>query len=118
MININLYIDNTLIGIGNLSYVDESSWGLWNKTIDRCTYTDICINESCYRNAVEFCYKDRVTDWLPGSRQVQLNIPVYIDSVPVGEAQLMYTDTYGMNITLLIAILLIVILMASRHRRR
>jgi hypothetical protein len=117
MISVDLYIDNVLLGSGSLSYIDESAWGLWSKTVDRCTYTDICIDESCYSSAIEFCYTDKVTDWLPGSQQVQLSVPVYIDSILAGEAQLTYTDTYGMNIIPLIAILLIAILVASKRRR-
>ena len=105
MINVNLYIDDMLIGSGSLSYTDESSWDLWNKTVDKCTYTDICVNEMCYSKAVEFCYTDKVTDWLPGSQQVQLAIPVYIDNVVAGDAQVTYTDTYGMNILVLLAII-------------
>jgi hypothetical protein len=117
MINVNLYIDDMLVGSGSLSYTDESSWGMWNKTVDKCTYTNICVNGICYSEAVEFCYTDKVTSWLPGSQQVQLTIPVYIDNVVVGEAQVTYTDTYGMNILVLIAVIVFVLFIMKSHRR-
>jgi len=116
MINVNLYIDDTLIGGGSLSYADESSWGLWNKTVNKCTYTDICVNEICYSKAVEFCYTDKVTDWLPGSQQIQLAIPVYIDNVVAGGAQVTYTDAYGMNVLVLLAIIAFVLYITKRRQ--
>jgi hypothetical protein len=117
MINVNLYIDDVLVGSGSISHTDESAWGLWNKTVDKCTYTDICIDGSCYSSAVEFCYTDKVTSWLPGSQQVQLTVPVYINNAVAGKAQVTYTDTYGMNMLVLVAVIAFVLFIVGSRRR-
>jgi hypothetical protein len=118
MIDVSIYVDNVQVGSGNLSYIDTADWGLLPVTESRCTYTDICFDNLCYSNAVTLCYEDKVTDWLPGSRQVQLSAPVYIDDEVAGEAQLTYTDTYGMSILVLITLLILALYFGSRLGRR
>jgi hypothetical protein len=116
MIDVIIYVDNVPIGSGNLNYMDTANWGLLPRTESRCTYTDICLDSLCYSNAVTLCYEDKVTDWLSGSQQVQLSTPVYIDNEVAGEAQLVYTDTYGMSILTLLAIIAFVLYIIKGRR--
>jgi hypothetical protein len=117
MISITVLIDDIEVGSGELDYTDVTSWGLWSKTEVRCTPQDLCTNDTCFSSAVEFCYPDKVTDWLPGSQQVTINIPVYINDTVAGEAQVTYTDSYGMNILPIIVILVLILLMAGSRKR-
>lgn len=118
MIPITVLINGTQIGSGELNYIDIANWGLWNKIETRCMLQDLCIDDNCYSNAVEFCYSDKVTDWLPGTQQVTINIPVYIDDIVAGEAQITYTDSYGMNILVLLALITLTLYIMSRPARR
>jgi hypothetical protein len=117
MIPITVLLDGIQVGDGELNYIDTASWGLWNKTETRCTLQNLCIDNTCYSNAVEFCYSDKVTDWLPGIRQATINVPVYIGSAIAGEAQITYTDSYGMNILILLALVILILYIISRSRR-
>jgi hypothetical protein len=118
MIPTTVLIDDIQVGSGELNYVDVASWGLLPKAENRCTYTGICFDSLCYSSAIMFCYEDKVASWLPGSQQVKVTAPVYIDNEAGGEAQLVYTDTYGMSILVLIALIALALYIMSRSTRR
>jgi hypothetical protein len=117
MIPVTVFVNDIQVGSGELNYTDMASWGLWNKTETRCTPQNLCIDDNYYSNAIEFCYPDKVTDWLPGAQRKTINIPVYIDNIVAGEAQITYTDSYGMNILPVVAILAFILLAGSSRGR-
>jgi hypothetical protein len=118
MIPVTVFVNDIQVGSGELNYTDMASWGLWNKTETRCMPQDLCIDNNCYSNAVEFCYPDKVTDWLPGAQQVTINIPVHIDDIVAGEAQVTYTDSYSMNILVPLALIALTLYIVSRSVKR
>ena len=111
-IPISLFIDDELIGSGNLIYSDESKIALLNQAKRICDETPIVDGNDEEIGAIEYCHDDIVSSWLPGARTVKYDGPAYDDRGNViGHASFEHEDRYSMSLAIPLAVLLLLILL-------
>jgi hypothetical protein len=59
-VDVSLQIDSNPIGSGTIVYLDDSAPSLTELKIDRCVSQQLCFNNTCFDNAVDFCYTDTI----------------------------------------------------------
>ena len=114
-IPISLYIDEELIGSGNLLYSDESKITLFNQSNYVCDETPIVDENGTEIGTVEYCHEDLLSSWIPGTRKVKYDGPVYDDRGEIiGYASFEHEDRYNMSLVVPLAAFLFILLLTRR----
>ena len=94
-----VYIDNEYVGYGSVVYEDESAVQLVDTVKYKCVKQPLCIDSECYSDVIEFCYEDKVSQWLGGLEVKMIKTDVYdAEGNVVGEAVLSLYDSYGASV--------------------
>ena len=59
-VDVSLQVDSASIGSGTIVYLDDSAPSFTELKIDRCVPQQLCFNNTCFDNAVDFCYTDTI----------------------------------------------------------
>jgi len=98
-IPVTVYLDNEYIGYGSITYEDESAVQPADTIKYKCVKQQLCIDSNCYSDAIEFCYEDKVSQWLGGLEVKMIKTDVYdAEGNVVGEAVLSLYDSYGASV--------------------
>ena len=94
-IDVQVFVDSDAIGSGVIEYIDDAVTSTQELYKDRCVAQTICIDSECYENGVIFCYRDTLAKNLGGVDETVLKVPIEVDGVVVGEAELPFIDAYA-----------------------
>jgi hypothetical protein len=103
---VSIYIDEALIGSGDLAYNDVSSPALTPLTVHHCDDTLVHVDDVAV--PLLLCWDDTVALGFGGAVERELNIPVYVNDVLVGSATVKLSDSHSTDlITVLISVAMI-----------
>jgi hypothetical protein len=106
---VSIYIDEVLIGSGDLAYNDVSSPALTPLTVHHCDDTPVHVDDVAV--PLLLCWDDTVSTPLGGVTERELNIPVYVEDVEVGSATVKLSDSHSSSlITVLVSVPMILLL--------
>jgi hypothetical protein len=88
-------MDSEAVGSGTIEYIDDAVPSTQELYKDRCVAQALCIDSTCYSNAVGFCYRDTLARNQGGVDEATLKIPVEVDGAVAGEAELPFIDAYA-----------------------
>jgi hypothetical protein len=88
-------MDSEAVGSGTIEYIDEAVASTQELYKDRCVAQALCIDSTCYSNAVGFCYRDTLAKNQGGVEEAVIRVPVTVGDTQVGEAELEFTDAYA-----------------------
>jgi hypothetical protein len=88
-------MDSEAIGSGVIEYIDDAVASTIQEYEDRCVAQALCIDSTCYDNAVDFCYRDTLAKNQGGVEEAVIRVPVMVGDTQVGEAELEFTDAYA-----------------------
>jgi len=126
-IDVVVQVDSEVIGSGVIEYIDDAVSSTRELYRDRCVAQVLCIDSECYDNGVIFCYTDTLAKNRGGVAETTLRVPVEMDGVVVGEAELPFVDAYGAVVSpappawlayLLVFIVIVLIIVAYIAERR
>jgi len=104
---VDVYLGDTLLGSGIITYTDAFEPKLFDSYVDRCSTNNVCIGESCFD--MDFCYKDYIARGLGGSDSYYVEADIYLGQDLVGSAYIPVTDSYSYS-AIAVALFLILIL--------
>jgi hypothetical protein len=103
---VSIYIDDVLVGSGELAYNDMSSPVLTPLTVHHCDDTPVHVDGVTV--PLLLCWDDMVSTPLGGVTERELNTPVYVNGVKVGSATVKLIDSHSSSlITVLLAVVMI-----------
>jgi len=119
-IDVVIQMDSETIGSGAIEYIDDAVPSTQELYKDRCIAQTLCIDSECYDNGVIFCYTDTLAKNQGGVAETTLRVPIEVDGIAVGEAELPFIDTYAGVIQLaplnvlatLLALMMLIVLFA------
>jgi len=114
-INVQVFVDSDTIGSGTIEYTDDAVPSFTELYMDRCVPQTLCIDSECYKDGAVFCYRDTLAKGQGGVAETTLSIPIEVDGVTAGEAELPFIDAYAgviqvAPLTQLVSVLVLVLL--------
>jgi hypothetical protein len=96
-VEVSLQVDTANIGSGTIVYIDDSAPSSTELKIDRCVSQQLCFNNTCFDNAVDFCYTDIIASCGCGVLSTTLSGDVVFKETGevVGSFAIPFTDTYS-----------------------
>ena len=94
-IDVVIQMDSETIGSGTIEYIDDAVTSTQELYKDRCVAQTICIDSVCYDNGAVLCYRDALAKNQGGVDETTLRIPIEVDGIAVGEAELPFIDAYA-----------------------
>jgi len=94
-IDVVIQMDSETIGSGTIEYIDDAVTSTQEFYKDRCVAQTICIDSECYENGAVLCYRDTLAKNQGGVDETTLRIPIEVDGIAVGEAELPFIDAYA-----------------------
>jgi len=90
---VSIYVDDALVGEGEIAYNDMSYGHPSILIIHHCDETPITIDDK--EATLVMCWDDTVSHIFQGTIERELQLPVYINDVAVGEARIKISDSYS-----------------------
>jgi hypothetical protein len=90
---VDVYLGDTLLGSGIITYTDAFEPKPFDSYVDRCSTNNICIGESCFD--IDFCYRDYLAKGLGGSDSYYVQADIYSGQDLIGSAYIPVTDSYS-----------------------
>ena len=112
---VEVYINDTLVGSGELAYSDISENALAPYSVFHCDETPIIIDSDVV--TLSFCWEDTATQVLSWTSRKKLTAPVLLDSEPVGTATIEIVDEAGTSLLGLVAVALVVLAVGLMIKR-
>jgi hypothetical protein len=112
---VEVYINDTLVGSGELAYSDIAENALAPYSVFHCDETQMIIDSDVV--ALNFCWEDTATQIISWTSRKKLTVPVLLDSEPVGTAVIEITDEAGTSLLGLVAIALVVLIVGLMIKR-
>jgi len=88
-----VYVDDALVGEGEISYNDMSYSYPSILIIHHCDETPLYVDDK--EASLLLCWDDMVSHYLQGTVEKELQLPVYVGDVFVGEARIKVSDSYS-----------------------
>jgi hypothetical protein len=107
---VEVYINDTLVGSGELAYSDISESALAPYSVFHCDETPVYIDSDVV--TLSFCWEDTATQILSWTSRKKLTVPVYLDSEQIGTATVEILDEAGGSLLGLVAVALAVLVVA------
>ena len=120
-VEVSLQVDTANIGSGTIVYIDDSAPSSTELKIDRCVSQQLCIDGTCFDNAVDFCYTDIIASGGGGLLTTTLSGDAVFKETGevIGSFSIPFTDTYStvtvtaINIQPIIWIILLLLLLLT-----
>jgi len=119
-VEVSLQVDTASIGSGTIVYIDDSAPSPTELKIDRCVSQQLCLDNTCFVNVVDFCYTDTIASGGGGLLTTTLRGDVILNEVGViGSFEIPFTDIYSavygavINIQPIIWIILLLLLLLT-----
>jgi hypothetical protein len=106
-----IYVDDMLVGSGELAYNDMSSPALTPLTVHHCDETPIYVDGVTV--PLLLCWDDTVALGFGGAVERELNIPVYVGDVEAGSAVVKISDSYSADLTTVLLTVAMISLLAG-----
>ena len=90
---VSIYIDDVLVGSGEIAYNDASYETPLGLRIYHCDETIIYIDDRAF--TLKLCWDDIVSDYSGGIIERQLWLPVYLDDIVAGSASIRISDSFA-----------------------
>lgn len=113
---VEVYINDTLVGSGELAYSDISENALAPYSVFHCDETQMIIDSDAV--TLSLCWEDTVAHILPWSFKRKLTVPVYLDSEQTGTAVIEITDEASGSLLGLVIIALIILIVSLALKKR
>jgi hypothetical protein len=113
--SVEVYIDNTPVGSGELVYSDVSENALAPYTMFHCNETPVYIDSDIV--TLSFCFEDTVTQIISWTSRKKLTVPVLLDSEQIGTATIEIVDEAGTSLLGLVAVALVVLIVGLMVKR-
>jgi hypothetical protein len=120
-VDVSLLVDSASIGSGTIVYLDDSAPSLTELKIDRCVSQQLCFNDTCFDNAIDFCYTDTIASDGGGLLTTTLSGDAVLKETGevIGSFTIPFTDIYStvtniaVNMQPLIWIILLLLLIGT-----
>jgi hypothetical protein len=108
---VSIYVDDVLVGSGELAYNDVSSPALTPLTVRHCDETPAHVDDITV--PLLLCWDDTVALGFGGAVERELNIPVYVGDVEVGSATVKLSDSHSADLTTVLISVAMISLLAG-----
>jgi hypothetical protein len=105
---VEVYIDNTQVGSGELAYSDIAENALAPYSIFHCNETPVYIDSDIV--TLSFCFEDTATQIISWTSRKKLTVPVLLDSEQIGTATIEIIDEAGTSLLGLVAVALVALI--------